>query len=314
LLVTSPPPALAPSSWSPLSPAALGGAVATGLSQGALIALVALGYTMVFGVLRLINFAHGEVMMVGAYGGLFGIRLGGARSPIVAAAAGIAAAIAAAVATGLLVERVAYRPLRRKAGAASGSRRMRGMGPLVAALGASVFLQNAAQLCFGADFRPYPRLFAHTRAGITAAAVLAMVALELVVRRTWLGLCMRAVAADPEAARLMGIDPDRVVAATFALGSALAGVGAVLLCLDQSPAFPTMGIAWGTRAFVAAVLGGIGSIPGAVAGGLLLGVLGELAKLTSFSGEIDVLVFLVLVFVLVARPRGLLGEPMADRP
>ena len=140
-----------------------------------------------------------------------------------------------------------------------------------------------------------------------------MVGLELIVKRTWFGKAMRALSANEEAARLMGIRTARVISSTFALGSALAAVGAVLFCLDQSQVYPTMGFVIGTRAFVAAVLGGIGSIPGAVLGGLVLGVLGELVKLTDYSGGVDVLVFLVLIAVLLVRPAGLMGKERAEK-
>jgi branched-chain amino acid transport system permease protein len=133
------------------------------------------------------------------------------------------------------------------------------------------------------------------------------------VKRTWFGRALRALSADEEAARLMGIRTSRVIAVTFAVGSALAALGAVLFCLDQSQVYPTMGFVIGTRAFVAAVLGGIGSLGGAMLGGLLLGVLGELVKLTDYSGGVDVLVFLVLIAVLLARPTGLLGSAAAER-
>ena len=280
-------------------------AIVTGLAQGSMIALVALGYTMVYGVLRLINFAHGEVFMMAAYAGLFATAaLGGAANPLVAGALGTMFAMIAASMLGLLIERLAYRPLRgRGAGA------IVRVTPLVTAIGCSVFLQNLAQLLFTARFRPYPRLFEHTRALIFVTAIVVMVALELIVKRTWFGKALRALSANEEAARLMGIRAGRVIATTFALGSSLAAIGAVLYCLDQSQAYPTMGTVIGTRAFVAAVLGGIGSIPGAMLGGLLLGVLGELVKLTDYSGGVDVLVFLVLIVVLLARPTGLLGRP-----
>jgi branched-chain amino acid transport system permease protein len=238
-----------------------------------------------------------------AYSGLFAaVAFGGAASPVLAASAAVVCAMLGAAALGVVLERVAYRPLRDR-----GAGPLARVAPLVTAIGASVFLQNLAQLLFTAKFRPYPRVLEHTRGAIFVAAIAAMIALEAVVRRTWLGRAMRAVSADEEAARLMGIRTSRVIAFTFALGSALAGLGAVLFCLDQSQVYPTMGFALGTRAFVAAVLGGIGSLPGAMLGGLLIGVLGELVKLTDYSGGVDVLVFVVLIAVLLVRPRGLLG-------
>jgi branched-chain amino acid transport system permease protein len=289
----------------------IGQAIVTGLAQGSMIALVALGYTMVYGVLRLINFAHGEVFMVAAYASLFAIAaLGGAANAALAGVLGTMLAMITAAALGMLIERVAYRPLRTRTRARSSLGRIT---PLVTAIGCSVFLQNMAQLLFTARFRPYPRILERTRPVIFVTALAVMVGLELVVRRTWFGKAMRALATNEEAARLMGIRTSRVIAATFALGSALAAIGAVLFCLDQSQVYPTMGFVIGTRAFVAAVLGGIGSLPGAMLGGLLLGVLGELVKLTDYSGGVDVLVFLVLIGVLLVRPAGLLGRAQIEK-
>lgn len=286
-------------------------AVLTGLAQGSMIALVALGYTMVFGVLKMINFAHSEVFMMAAYMGLFLITAlgGGGDHPLLAGALGTTLAMGGAAALGITIERVAYRPLRARARKSALAR----LTPLVTALGVSVLLQNLAQLLFTARFRPYPRLFDQTRIVIFVVAVVVMVVLEIIVKRTWFGKAMRALSANEEAARLMGVRTSRVIAATFALGSSLAAVGAVLYCLDQSQVYPTMGVVIGTRAFVAAVLGGIGSIPGAMLGGLLLGVLGELVKLTDYSGGVDVLVFLVLIGVLLWRPAGLLGSLRAEK-
>ena len=284
-------------------------ALVTGLAQGSMIALVALGYTMVYGVLKLINFAHSEVFMMSAYVGLFLVLgFGGADHPIVAGVAGTVLAMVAASLLGITVERVAYRPLRGR-----GKGPLVRVTPLVTALGVSVLLQNLAQLLFTARFRPYPRLFERTRPVIFVVAVVVMIALELIVKRTWFGKAMRALSANEEAARLMGVRTSRVIATTFALGSSLAALGAVLFCLDQSQVYPTMGVVIGTRAFVAAVLGGIGSIPGAMLGGLLLGILGELVKLTDYSGGVDVLVFLVLIGVLLVRPAGLLGSSRAEK-
>ena len=284
-------------------------AIITGLAQGAMIALVALGYTMVYGVLKLINFAHSEVFMMAAYMGLFVIMaLGGETHPVLAGVGGTVLAMIGASALGILVERAAYRPLRGR-----GKSPLVRVTPLVTALGMSVLLQNLAQLLFTAKFHPYPRLFERTRPVIFIVAVVVMVALEVIVKRTWFGKAMRALSANEEAARLMGIPTSRVIATTFALGSSLAALGAVLFCLDQSQVYPTMGVVIGTRAFVAAVLGGIGSITGAMLGGLLIGVLGEMVKLTPYSGGVDVLVFLVLIGVLLVRPAGLLGSTRAEK-
>lgn len=296
-------------------------ALVTGLTQGAMIALVALGYTMVYGVLKLINFAHSEVFMMGAYFGLFLLAaFGGTANPLVATVAGTLLAMVGAALLGVLVERVAYRPLRGR-----GRGALLRITPLVTALGMSVLLQNLAQLLFTAKFRPYPQLITGTldvpglgmlsksRALILVVTVFVMIVLELIVKRTWFGKAMRALSANEEAARLMGIRTSRVISMTFALGSSLAALGAVLFCLDQSQVYPTMGVVIGTRAFVAAVLGGIGSITGAMLGGLLIGVIGEMVKLTDYSGGADVLVFLVLIVVLLVRPSGLLGSTRAEK-
>ena len=300
----------------------LAAALVTGFAQGAMIALVALGYTMVYGVLKLINFAHSEVFMMGAYAGLFGIgALSGHMPAPLAAVLGTLLAMGAASLLGITIERVAYRPLRTR-----GRGPLARVTPLVTALGVSVLLQNVAQLCFTASFRPYPHLIPASttlRLGpvsmsgssmiIFVVTLTVMVLLELLVKKTWFGKAMRALSANEEAARLMGIPTSRVISKTFALGSSLAALGAVLYCFDQSQVYPTMGTVIGTRAFVAAVLGGIGSIPGAMLGGLLLGVLGELVKLTDYSGGVDVLVFAVLIGVLLWRPAGLLGSTRAEK-
>jgi branched-chain amino acid transport system permease protein len=281
-----------------------------------MIALVALGYTMVYGVLKLINFAHSEVFMMGAYAGFFFMSwLGGPEHPVAAAVFGTLAAMMAASALGIFVERVAYRPLRSRTGAPGGPTRGGNtrITPLVTALGMSVLLQNVAQLLFSARYRSYPQLFGHTRIVIFVVAVLVMAGLQLLVHGTWVGKAMRALSANVEAARLMGIRTGRVIAFTFAIGSSLAALGAVLYCLDQSQVYPTMGVVIGTRAFVAAVLGGIGSIPGALLGGGLIGIIGELVKLSDYSGGPDVLIFMVLILVLLLKPAGLLGKAGVEK-
>jgi len=289
----------------------IAGALVTGLAQGAMIALVSLGYSMVYGVLRLINFAHSEVFMMAAYIALFVIMAFGGEqthNPILTIAAGTVVAMFAVSILGVVIERVAYRPLRGR-----GRGPLTRVTPLVTALGVSVLLQNLAQLLFTAQFRPYPHLFPRTRPVIFVTAVVVMVLLEVIVRRTWFGKAMRALSSNEEAARLMGINTSAVIRLTFVVGSSLAAIGAVLFCLDQSQVYPTMGVIIGTRAFVAAVLGGIGNITGAMLGGLLLGVLGELVKLTDYSGGVDILVFLVLILVLLIRPAGLLGTARAEK-
>ena len=295
-------------------------ALITGLAQGAMIALIALGYTMVYGVLKLINFAHSEIFMMSAFIGLFLITmLGGTEHPLLAGVGGTLMAMVAAALIGMLVERIAYRPLRNR-----GKSSLVRVTPLVTALGMSVLMQNLAQRMFTARNRSYPQLLTGSlslgplsvgtsRVVILLTAVVVMVVLELIVKRTWFGKAMRALSANEEAARLMGINTSRVISATFALGSSLAALGSVLFCLDQSPVHPSLGLVVGTRAFVAAVLGGIGSITGAMLGGLLIGVLGELLKLTSFSGGTDIPAFLVLIVVLLVRPAGLLGSARAEK-
>jgi branched-chain amino acid transport system permease protein len=313
-------------------------ALLTGVMQGAMIALVSLGYTMVYGVLKLINFAHSEVFMMGAYFGLIalafllgqpglvdGMMVGSGASshalvgdhPVLATGIATILAMIAAAGLGVGVERLAYRPLRNR-----GKGALARITPLVTALGMSVLLQNLAQLVFSPRVRPYPQTLASipplgsissSRILILVVSVAVMIALELIVKRTWFGKAMRALSANEEAARLMGIRTSRVISMTFALGSGLAALGAVLFCLDQSEVYPTMGVIIGTRAFAAAVLGGIGSITGAMLGGLVIGVIGELVKLTDYSGGADVLVFVVLIVVLLVKPAGLLGSTRTEK-
>jgi branched-chain amino acid transport system permease protein len=285
------------------------GVIGTGLAQGSMIALVALGYSMVYGILKLINFAHSEVFMMSAFAGFFMISLLGAENaPIVSGVFGTLAAMAMAGALGALVEKIAYAPLRARKGESR-------IAPLVTALGMSVLLTNLAQLLFTAKYRSYPQIIpiGRTRLIIVLTAVLTMVALQVLVHRTWFGKSMRALSMNEDAARLMGVRTGRVISLTFMTGSALAALGAVLYCLDQSQAYPMMGGTIGTRAFVAAVIGGIGSIPGAMLGGLFIGLLGELTKLTPYSSLQDVIVFIALVGVLLVKPSGLLGKVAVEK-
>jgi branched-chain amino acid transport system permease protein len=290
----------------------IAGALLTGLAQGSMIALVALGYTMVYGILKLINFAHSEVFMMGAFIGLFAITaLGGANAPLLAGVGGTLCAMVFAGLLGVLVERVAYAPLRNRGRGKANTR----ITPLVTALGMSVLLQNLAQLLFTARYRGYPQILPieHTRKVIFFTSIAVMAGLQFLVHGTWTGRAMRALSVNVEAARLMGIRTNRVIAVTFLTGSMLAAVGAILYCLDQSQVYPTMGVVIGTRAFVAAVIGGIGNIPGAMLGGMLIGIIGELTKLTAYSGLQDVLVFAVLIGVLLIKPTGLLGKAAIEK-
>jgi branched-chain amino acid transport system permease protein len=299
-----------------------------GLTLGSLYALIALGYTMVYGILRLLNFAHGDVYMVGAFVG-YGVlsALGGPLSPNLALVPLIVlmflAAMLASGALGVVIERFAYRPLREAPRIA----------PLISALGVSFFLQNSALLLFGAEFRSYnsfqlgsaqPELFVpgplvdplFVVAGVNvqliqivvlAVTVGLMVALTFLVARTQLGKAMRATSFDREAAAMMGIDVNRVIASTFFIGSVLAGAAGVMFGLLFSQVFHFMGFLAGLKGFTAAVVGGIGSIPGAMLGGLLVGLAEAYAAGYLGGRWSDLTVFAILIFVLLVRPSGLLG-------
>ncbi len=296
-----------------------------GLSAGSLYALIALGYTMVYGVLKLLNFAHGDVFMVGAYTGYFVLTaLGWPLKPIVPLAPLLLIAFAAAMLgcalLGVTIERFAYRPLRKAPRIA----------PLISALGVSFFLQQTAVLLWSPNPRTYntfsyrgSELFNYVGWGnfrlqyvqllvILSTAAL-MIALSLFVWKTRTGTAMRAVSVDPEAASMMGIDVDRVIMITFLIGSALAGAAGVMTGITFSQFDPTMGIGYGLKAFIAAVVGGIGNIGGAVLGGLLIGVIESFTGAyltTSFS---DLVVFSVLIVFMLFRSTGLRGVPILQK-
>ena len=296
-----------------------------GLILGSLYALVALGYTMVYGILELINFAHGEIVMLGAMVSVTVLGLlvaAGVPLPLALALA-LAAAVLVCVATGVLVERVAYRPLRNAPR----------LAPLITAIGVSIVLQNLAMIIWGRQYLSFPPVLApqvyewhgatvsNVQLLIVAVAALTMGALLLLVQRTRLGRAMRATAQHREVAGLMGVDVNRVIAATFAVGSALAAVAGLLITAYYGIAHYNMGFLLGLKAFSAAVLGGIGNIPGALLGGLLLGVIeslgaGYIGDLTGgFLGSHyqDIFAFFILILVLIFRPSGLLGERVGDR-
>ncbi len=289
-----------------------------GIAWGSIYALIALGFTMVYGVLKLINFAHGEVYMVGAMTGYYtahGLGLAGAPS-LLGLAATLGISMAACALLGATIERVAYRPLR------SAGR----LAPLITAIGVSLLLQNAGQVAFGADPKFFPPLIESRevfRAGavavsniqlaVLATSLLLMAALEFIVMRTRFGRAMRAVAFDAPAAALMGVPVDRVIQGTFVLGSALAAAAGVLVGLSNPKIDPLMGLIPGLKAFVAAVLGGIGSIPGAMLGGLLLGVVETFVAGYLSSTYRDAIAFVVLVVILLYRPTGILGAPQLEK-
>ena len=281
-----------------------------GLQSGSIYALVALGYSMVYGIIMLLNFAHGDIIMVGAYiVWLMMARF--ALNPIIA----LLAAIVGCTALGVVIEKAAYKPLR------SSPR----ISLLITAIGISYFLENAAQLIFGANARVIPPFLnaepitvgavsIPAEAAVTlAAAGIAMVLLNVLVKKTKMGKAMRAVSEDAGAAQLMGININNTISFTFAVGSALAGIGSVLYCCAYPKATPTMGSMLGLKAFVAAVLGGIGSIPGAMAGGFAIGIAEALVSSAGLSEWKDGVVFAILIIVLLVKPTGLMGRPMTEK-
>jgi branched-chain amino acid transport system permease protein len=303
--------------------------IVIGVALGAVYALIALGYTLVYGVLRMINFAHGEVFMAGAFGSYFfatAYEKSGFlnRSPYASLTVLFVVAILISVGIAVLLERIAYRPLR-------GAPRL---VPLITAVGASLFLQNAFRGFFGAQTRGYPTptilqgslhiggvSFDKIDIVVVVISVVLMVALQLFVSRTKTGKAMRAVAEDKEIASLMGIDVDRAIVTTFVIGGMLAGVAGVLYGMTFGGVSAFMGFLPGIAAFTAAVLGGIGSIPGAALGGLILGVSQSLAPYLLLSGVHakspfqlkDVITFSILVIVLIFRPGGILGTGEAEK-
>ena len=288
-----------------------------GVTLGSVYALIALGYSMVYGILKLLNFAHGDVYMVGAFIG-FGVLTagGGPLAPVMPVWLLVTCMfLAAMLGSGLLglgIERFAYRPLRDAPRIA----------PLISALGVSFFLQNSALLVFGASFRNYDTYTLIGFAGVQvktiflsavqilvwSTAVLLMTLLTLLVGRTRIGKAMRATAFDREAAAMMGIEVDRVIASTFFIGSALAGAAGVMFGLMFLQIFHFMGFLAGLKGFTAAVVGGIGSIPGAMLGGLLVGLTEAYATGYVSGSWSDLIVFGTLIFVMLVRPQGLLGR------
>ena len=283
-----------------------------GISLGSVYAIIALGYTMVYGIAKMLNFAHGDVIMVGAYVSFYATSLYGLPTW----ASVLVAAIVCTV-LGVTIERLAYKPLRTAPS----------LAVLITAIGVSYFLQNAAQLAFGSSPIVFPsavkfegiRLFDGQLviSGITIVTVLAciviMIALTLFINKTKMGRAMRAVSEDKGAAQLMGVNVNSTISMTFAIGSALAAIAGVLLCSAYPTLQPTTGSMPGIKAFTAAVFGGIGSIPGAMIGGLLLGVIEILGSAYISTQLSDAVVFAVLIVVLLVKPTGLMGKKMNEK-
>lgn len=281
-----------------------------GLSLGSIYALIALGYTMVYGIIRLINFAHGDIYMVGAYVGYYAANKGLGFIPSL-----IIAMVTCAV-LGVVIERLAYKPLRNAARIAA----------LITAIGVSQFLEYGGMEVVSPQVRTYPAILAdHTykifgnvqitlrQLIIFAVTICLMLLLQYIVHRTKTGKAMRAVSYDTEAAMLMGINVDNTISATFAIGSALAAAAGVLVGIYYNQIDPLMGIMPGLKAFVAAVLGGIGIIPGAVTGAMLLGVTETLVSGYGNSLFKDPVAFIILIFILLVKPAGLFGKNVREK-
>ena len=280
-----------------------------GISLGSVYALIALGYTMVYGIARMLNFAHGDVIMVGGYVVFFAFCKAGIH-PLIA----VLAAMAACMVLGITIERIAYKPLR---GAPS-------LAVLITAIGVSYFLQNGAMLLWKSDPKSFTsvvglgsvylfngnlQISSETIVTITVSIVI-MIVLMWFVKKTKPGHAMQAVSEDRGAAQLMGINVNGIISLTFAIGSALAAVAGALLLSSYPTLMPTTGAMPGIKAFTAAVFGGIGSIPGAFLGGILLGIIENLSKAYISTQLSDAIVFLVLIVVLLVKPTGLLGKKM----
>lgn len=283
-----------------------------GISLGSIYAIIALGYTMVYGIARMLNFAHGDIIMVGGFA-IFTVVSTMGLPPLL----GIFVAILVCTVLGVTIERVAYRPLR---GASS-------LAVLITAIGVSYLLQNVALLIFGSNARQFTSVVtlpnlkladgALTISSVTIVTIISciaiMVALTSFINKTKVGQAMLAVSEDNGAATLMGIDVNRTIAITFAIGSALAAIAGALLCSTYPSLTPYTGSMPGIKAFVAAVFGGIGSIPGALIGGILLGVVENLSKAYISSQLSDTIVFSVLIIVLLVRPTGILGRKIHEK-
>ena len=289
-----------------------------GLTSGSVYALIALGYTMVYGILRLINFAHGDVYMLGAFFGMYAARAlnaGQDPSPLKALAVLLVSMLGCGL-VGVVIERGAYKPVRRSPR----------LSALITAIGVSLLLENGGRLVFGADPKFFPQIIPSRNldlgAGVTISnqqllilvvSLTLMILLRLVIMHTRVGKAMQAVAHSPTAAALMGISVDRIITFTFMLGSMLAAAAGVLVALKDPKIEPYMGLLPGLKAFVAAVLGGIGNIPGAVVGGLVMGIAEVMVVGYVSPTYRDAIAFVLLILILLVRPSGILGSPTTDK-
>lgn len=282
-----------------------------GLSVGSIFALVALGYTMVYGIIKLINFAHGDIYMLGAYMGFFAsTTLGLSFFPT------MLLAMVVCMITGVIIEKVAYKPLRNASRITS----------LITAIGVSLLLEYGMMYIMGPNIRTYPANFfpkeIYEVAGLQISnhqllifitSIVLMIALQLIVKKTKIGKAMRAVSTDPDAAQLMGINVNHTISFTFAIGSALAGAAGVMIAMYYNSIDPLMGMIPGLKAFIAAVFGGIGIIPGAMLGGEAIGILETMASGYGFSMIKDAIVYLILIVILIIKPAGLLGKNVKEK-
>lgn len=292
--------------------------IINGLSLGSIYALIALGYTMVYGILQMINFAHSDVYMVGAFAAYFAARwLGIENNPGLSTLATLlVVSMVACSLLGLTIERFAYRPLRKSPK----------LNILITAIGVSLFLQYSGQIVFGADPKVFPEVMADAvllqfgevqlrsfDVTVLGVGLLAMLCLHSLIFHTRTGRAMRAVSVNPAVAAMLGVNVDRIIAFTFVVGSSLAGVGSVLVGMKYPKIEPLMGMMIGLKAFVAAVLGGIGSLPGAVLGALLMGLSEEMVVAYLSSTYRDALAFGILIVVLLIKPSGLMGKAAVEK-
>ncbi len=281
-----------------------------GLHVGIIYALIALGYTMVYGIVKLINFAHGDIIMIGAYTAVIALTTLGWSAPVA-----LVAAIVLCILFGVTIERVAYKPLRSSPRISS----------LITAIGVSMLLQNVALLVFGAASRPFPTVlhmppirFSGIQISFVTVltivvSLLLMALLQTFVKKSKAGKAMRAASEDYNTAQLMGINVNNTITLTFAIGCALAGIGSFLYCMAYPAVSPTMGSLPGLKAFIAAVLGGIGIIPGAMLGGVVMGIAESLTKAYISTQLSDAVVYSILIIVLLVKPTGLLGKITSEK-